>query len=308
MLGMVVIVLMALWTMPYVFAQEANWMTLLSIKDLTGNILLQREQPLLAGHSYNVTAAIDVPFTQSLSVFEATLDSRMVLVGSQFWYLATPNYGGYDPSGFTPGSRTVRFKQIQGKLTLSTLFSVPSDITTSDVEGLKLHFVKKDFQLVAVIVTGGSIVGRVAVKISNAAIETYLNTYIQKSVLLSAGKIDKAYSSFVDNVLQQSQALYQSGLPEKAASLLDIIAPESFPTPPNPSLLIGLIALGGALAVMAVILAVLLIRGRARYGYASGIVSGVQKELAALEVTVAQYDKALASGLKTIRDRLGEVL
>lgn len=305
-LGIVVVVLMVLSTMPYAFAQEANWVALLSAKEPSTKVDLRG--PFLAGQSYNVTMDINVPFTQLFSDFQVTLDSRMIIEGSKFWYIATPSYGGYDPSRFTPGSRTIIFRQIQGKLTLSTVFRVPSDITTSDAERLKLHLVKDGFPLVTVIVTGGSMVGKIAVRISDVTIETYLNTYTSKSTLVSSGKIDTAYAPLVSSVLRQSQALNQSGLPEEATNLLNIIVPEAFPAPPNPSLLIGLMALGGVLAAATVILAVLLTRGRGRSGYAGGIVSGVQKELAALEVTAAQYDKTLADGLKTIRDKLGEVL
>ena len=301
-----VIALMGLLIVSPASAQQVNWVELLSIRDLTGNILLQKEQPLLAGYSYNVTMRINVPFTQP-TYFDVTLDPKMNIKGPQFWYLLTAGYGGYESSRFTPALRTISFKQIQGQLVLSALFSVPSDITESEAGGLKLHFAKVDFQVIKVTVTGGSTVGMVAVKVSDAAIETYLSTYAQKSGLIPVGKIDKAYSRVVNGTLQQSQALYQSGLPEKATSLLNLIDTEAFPAPPNISLMIGLMAGVGALAAIAVILVVLLLRGRAKYGYASSTVGGVQKELAALEVTATQYDKNLADQLKRIRDRLGEV-
>jgi hypothetical protein len=299
---------MALLIVSPASAQQVNWVELLSIRDLTGNVLLQKDQPLIVGHSYNVTIRISVPFSQPTSDFVVALDLNMNLVGTQYWYVLTKNYGGYDPTRFTPGSRAIIFRQIQGQLVVAALFSVPSDITISEAGELMLHFAKSGFQIIKVTVTGGSTVGTVATKISDAALETYMNTYSQKSSLIPMGKIDKAYSLVVNGILQQAQVLNQSGLPEKATSLLNLIDAEAFPAPPNPSFMIGLMAGVGGLAAIAVILAVLLLRGRTKYGYASSLVGGVQKELAALEVTATQYDKGLADRLKSIRDRLGEVM
>jgi len=305
----VVVILMGLLIVSPASAQQVNWVEPLSIWDLTDKVSRQG-QPLIAGHSYNVTMRINVPSPLSPfppTYFDVTLDRNMKAIGAQFWYILTAGYGGYNSSRFTPASQTISFKQIQGQLVLSALFSVPSEITERPAGELKLHFAQSGFQVIKVTITGGSVVGMVAIKISDAVLETYLKTYSDKSSLIPMGKIDAAYSAFVNGVLQQSQALNQSGLTEKATSLLNLIDAAAFPAT-NPSLMIGLIAGVGVLAAVAVILFVFLTRGRTKYGYASSIVGGVQKELAALEVTATQYDKNFADQLKRIRDRLGEVI
>lgn len=305
---MIVLTLIVLAAIPPVLAQQDNWVTVLSIRDLTDNYSLKSEQPLLAGHGYNITMSIRVPFSLPTSDFRVSLDGQMQALGNLFWSIATTNYTGYDPTRFTPGSRSINFKQVQGQFVLSALFTVPQDLTVIAYDQIKLRFLKANFQVVTVSVAGGSVVGRILVNVSDAVIEAYLISYASKSGLVSAGKIDKTYSQLVDSILQQSQDLYKSGLPEKASNLLNTLNPDAFPAPPNSSMVIALTIGVAALAVIVGIVAVLLLRTRTKLGYADNVIGGIQKELAGLEVAAAQYDKNLADKLKNIRNQLAEVL
>jgi hypothetical protein len=289
-----------------VYAQQTNWISVSSVRDLTGNVQLQGGQPLLAGHSYNVTMMISVPFSQAISNFQITLDSAMSASGPQFWYLLSSKYGGYNASTFVPGSKTITFKQVEGKLNLTALFTIPSDITTTVADGISLRFSKDDFQVITVKVTGGSTVGEAAFRISDSAIEAYLDTYSKKTSLIPSGKIDQVYSTLVNDIAQQSQDLYKIGLPEKATDLLNTIDPSLLPTPPNTSYVTLLLAGVVAFAAIAAVLALIYIRGRSRHGFTLAVVGDAQRELAGLEVTAARYDKNLAEQLKNLRDKLGE--
>jgi hypothetical protein len=277
-----------------------------SIRDLTGNVTLQSGQPLLSGHSYNVTVAVTVPFSQTASQFQVTLNSAMKQSGSQFWYVETSGYGGYNSSSFTGGQRVVTFSQVQGKLVLATIFTVPDDFTALKVGGLTLHNLLQNYGLVTITVTGGSTVGTVSLTMSDQAIQTYLTEYSQKSTLISSGKIDPAYTTVVNSTLTQAQSLYSAGLVEQATNVLNTIDPSSFPSPPNSNLVTYLLLGVVVVAVLAVAFLLLLLRSRGRSGVNNSIASEVQKELASLEVTAAQYDKALADRLKRLRDKLGE--
>jgi hypothetical protein len=287
-------------------AQSTNWSTVSSVKDITGNVTLSSGEPLLAGHTYNVTVNVAVPFTAS-SQFQVALNIFMNQSGSQFWYVLTPHYGGYNSSSFTGGQRIVSFSQVSGQLVLATVFTVPQTLTIITSQGITFHYLQQNFTLVTVAV-GSSRVGTVQMNVSDQAIQTYLTDYSQKSTLISSGQIDSAYSQIVNSELAQAQSLYNAGLVEQATSLLVTIDPAAFPAPPNSSfvnyLLIGVVVA----AVLAVVFLVLLLRSRGRSGFYDSIASEVQKELAALEVTAAQYDKALADRLKRLRERLGERL
>lgn len=290
------------------FAQTTNWASVGTVRDITGNVTLHPSDPLIAGHSYNVTVDISVPFNQT-SQFTLTLESSMNRSGSQFWYVLTPNYGGYDASTFKGGQQVVTFNQVKGLLVVSAIFTVPQDLTTMKFGALTLHTLLQTVPLVNVNVTpSGSQVGSVTVNISDQAIQTYLADYQQKSTLISSGMIDSAYMQAVNSELAQAQSLYSSGLVEQATSLLVTIEPANYPAPPNSSyvnyLLIGVLVA----AALAVAFLFLFMRSRGRSGFYDSIASEVQKELAALEVTAAQYDKSLADRLKRQRDRLGERL
>jgi len=292
--------------LPTVYSQQTNWATLVTIRDLTDNTVLRKDQPLLAGHSINVTVSINIPFTQAFSRFDVTLDRSMQIMGSQYWYVITANYGGYDPMGFTPGSKTITFKQVQGQLDLYVLLAIPQEVTISDQAGLKLHFAKQNYEIITVSVTGGSKVGNLTVIISDSSIEAYLNVYAQKSSLMPSGKIDKAYSAFVSSVLQQAQEFFNLGFPDKATNLVNIISVDAFPAPPNTMLTTLLVAAAIGLAVLCIVSVVMLLRSRTSSEYGRSVIGGVQKELAGIEVTAAQYDKALSDRLRALREKLGE--
>jgi hypothetical protein len=288
-----------------------SWASVVAIHDLTGGTTVQPEQPVVAGHAYNITFSIAVPFNETSSQFQVSLNPQLQPQGAQFWYVETPGYAGYNAANFTAGSRTVSFTQIQGQLTLSAEFQIPVNLTLrspSGTNGLVLHFPQDSFQMVTVSVSGGSQAGNVSLTVEDQTIQTYLTTYQQDSNLISSGKIDSSYSSFVDGILTQSQSLYSAGLVSQATSLLGVLTSSSFPAPPNSStstyLAVGLVVV----LIIAVVFAVLAMRRKGQSGVTSSVISDVQKELATLEVTASRYDKNLADRLKTLRERLNDVI
>jgi hypothetical protein len=310
MLGLTVLasLLVSLAATPVV-AQSTNWATVISVRDTTGNVTLTSGASLTAGDSYNITVEISVPFSgQSGSQFTLTLNPSMNRTGSQFWYILTPAYPGYNASAFTGGQTVVTFSQVKGNLTVSAIFSVPKTLTTMKFGDVTLHMTLQSVPVVVVNVVGGTSgpVGGVTMSVSDQVIQNYLADYQTKSTLISSGMIDSSYSDAVNSELQQAQSLYSLGLVEQADALLLTIQPSNYPAPPNGSyvtyLLIGVIVA----AVLAVVFLVMFMRSRGKSGFYDSIASDVQKELAALEVTAAQYDQSLADRLKRLRDRLGE--
>ncbi len=285
-----------------------SWASVTSIHDLTGGTAVQSGQPLIAGHSYNITFLIAVPFNQTSSQFQVSLNPQLQQQGAQYWYVLTPGYSGYDSSSFTAGDKTVSFTQIQGQLTLSAEFQIPVNLTLKSASGLVLHFPQNDFQLITVSVSGGSVAGNVSLNVQDQTIETYLNTYQSDSRLISSGTIDKSYSSFVDNILNQSQSLYSSGLVSQATSLLGVLTSSTFPAPSNSSTETYLGAGLVVVVIIAVVFAVMALRKRGQSSVSSSVVADVQKELAMLEVTASRYDKNLAERLKALRERLNDVV
>lgn len=307
-LGLAVLasLLISLAAVPAV-AQTTNWASVITVRDTTGNVTLHPGDSLTAGDSYNMTLNISVPFSgQSGTQFTLTLDPSMNRTGSQFWYMLTPAYPGYNASSFTGGQRVVTFSQIKGNLTVSAIFTVPKTLTTQKFGDVTLHMILQSVSVVLVNVSGGAQVGVVSMSVSDQVIQTYLADYQKKSTLISSGMIDSTYSNAVDSELAQAQNLYSLGLAEQADALLLTIQPSNFPAPPNSSyvtyLLIGLVVA----AILAVVFLVMFMRSRGKGGFYDSIASEVQKELAALEVTAAQYDQSLADRLKRLRDRLGE--
>jgi len=289
-----------------VLGAQSSWISLVAIQDKTSSTSVAIGKPLLAGHSYNITIQIDVPFTQSGSNFDVALDSSMTASGTQYWYLLTKNYLGYNSTTFKPGERSIRFTQVEGKIQLAVLFSVPATITVRQSLGDTYRFMQEDFALVRVLVTGGSTVGVQSINISDASIESYLTAVSQKSNLVPSGQIDKAYDSLVKGILTQADAVYRLGQPEKATDLLNIISTGNFPAPPSNSLQTILIGAVAVVAVAAVVGFLMFGRANSKASMKASAIDDARNELASLEVTAARYDESLASQLKRLRDKLEE--
>ncbi len=289
-----------------VLGAGTNWVSLISVSDKTSNTPVPVGQPLLAGHSYNVTLQVDVPFTQSGSNFVLTLDNLMTLTGSQYWYLLTKNYGGYDPASFRPGEKGIQFDQVEGKLQLSVLFSVPADITTKQALGMTYRFLQKDYPVVQVTVTGGSMVGSQTFNLSDSSIENYLKTADQKSNLVPSGQIDKSYDPLIKAILAQADVIYNLGLPEKATDILNVVNTSNFPAPPSNSLQTVLFGAVALVAIIAVVAFLMFSRANSRASMRASAIDQTRNELASLEITAARFDEALAGQLKSLREKLGE--
>jgi hypothetical protein len=295
----------------------AGWVSSGSIQDLTGNFNLAQGQALLAGHSYNMSVQINVPNTStSTKTFQVSLNDRLgpATTGqSVYWVVHTSQYPGYNRTGFT-GGKTVTFNYVQGTLKLSAYFQVPLNFTipvatysTPSGNGtLTLHLPQDNVIFISVVPVGSTGTGSFSASVEDQTIQTYVTDYNQTANLVPAGKIPSTYSSIVNSVLAEAQALDKLGLPDQGTTLLGAVVPSAFPTPPSNSLQTYLLIGFAGAVVVVILLAVLMLRSRGKSGYSVGIINDVQKDLAVLEVTAAKYDKAMADKLKSLRDKLSE--
>lgn len=295
-----------------------GWVASGSIYDLTGNANLSTGDALVAGHSYNLTLQIDVPNTSTQpSQFQVSLNNAFgesKSGPSVYWVVHTAAYPGYNRSSFEGGSKTVSLNYIQGTVKLSAYFEVPVDFTIpvahystpSGNGSVTLHLPQEGVKLASVVPVGQSSIGYFSASVEDQSIQTFQTDYNQTSSLIPSGKISTSYSSLVNGILAQAQALNKLGLPTNGSALLNLVVPSAFPAPPSSALqtylLLGLV---GAIVVI-VVLAMVAVRSRGKSGYSTGIINDVQKDLAVLEVTAAKYDKSMADKLKSLRDRLSE--
>lgn len=288
-------------------AQTSNWVTVTSVKDLTGNITLGNGEPLVAGHTYNVSIDVQVPVTNTKLKFNVTLNSLVEPSGYQFWHLGTPQYPGFDASMFTSSLKSVGFEQIVGTVSLSAVFKVPTNLTEVTDNGITLHFSNPGFQLITATQTGGAQpVGEAVEPVSDQSIQTYLSTYQAKSTLVSSGQMDPTYSAFMKSQLDLAQSMFQAGLTEQATLMLNTLTPTALPGPPNSSYVSYVFIAAILLAVLAASLGILYLRSRGTRGYSVGVANEITRQLASLEVMAGRYDKALADQLKSLREKLAE--
>lgn len=296
----------------------SGWVTSGSIYDLTGNANLAQGQALISGHSYNMTMEIEIPNTST-----STLQYQVALNGafqpastgqSVFWVVHTPNYPGYNRTGFAGGSKSVTFNYYQGIVKLSAYFQVPGNFTIPNARystptgngTVTLHLPVNNVVLASIIPTGSTPTGYFAASVSDQTMQTFATTYNQTSALIPSKKISSSYSNIVNAILAEAQTLNNLGLPDQGTTLLNAVTATAFPVPPSNALQTYLLIGVGVLAVVVLVLAVVMVRNKGRRGYSVGVVGDVQKDLAVLEVTAAKYDRAMADKLKSLRERLSE--
>ena len=307
------------------FAQSSNqwnargWVSSSTIYDMTGNANMNQNSPLIAGHSYNLTLVVTVPNTSvSTKTFDLSLNNFLTpsTAGQSgtYWAVHNPSYGGFNQSGFVPGDKSVTFNYVQGILKVSAYFEVPVNFTipiarysTPSGNGtLTLHLPQDGVVLASVVPAGSTSTGFFSASIEDQTVQAYLNDYNQTSNYVPAGKIPSTYSSLVNSILAEAQALDKLGLASNGTALLSVVVPSAFPTPPSSTLQTYLLGGLAAAVIVIVLLLVFTLRSRGKSGYSTGIINEVQKDLAVLEVTAAKYDKAMADKLKSLRDKLSE--
>ncbi len=295
-----------------------GWVASGTIFDLTGNANLAQGSALVTGHSYNMTLQINVPNTStSTPQFQVSLNNAFLpsTAGqSVYWVVHTPNYAGYNRTGFSGGSKTVTFNYNQGTVKLSAYFQIPGNFTIPTAKystpagngTITLHIPLNNVILASVVPLGSTGTGSFAASISDQTIQLFATQYNQTSTLIPSGKISSSYSTIVNSILAEAQALNGLGLPDQGTALLKAVTQSAFPTPPSTGLQTDLLVGLAILVILVVLLAVLMVRSRGKSGYSVGIINDVQKDLAVLEVTAAKYDRAMADKLKSLRDKLSE--
>jgi hypothetical protein len=264
-----------------------------------------------------MTILISVPNTStSTRQYQVSLNSEFGAATGQsvFWVVHTPEYAGYNRTGFIGGDKTVTFKYVQGTVRLSAYFQIPVNFTipiakysTPSGNGtLTLHLPQSSVIFVSVVPEGSTSTGSFTASVEDQTIQSYLTGYNQTAALVPSGRIPSTYSSLVNSILAEAQALNKLGLADNGTVLLNALVPSAFPTPPSSSLQTYLLVSLAAAVAVVILLAVVTIRSRGRSGYSVGIINDVQKDLAVLEVTAAKYDRALADKLKSLRDKLSE--
>jgi hypothetical protein len=308
---------------PFAHAQSLGgwssngWVTSGSVYDLTGNANLTQGQALVTGHDYNMTLKVTVPNTStSTPQFQVSINTLLQPAKSPsvFWTLHTLAYPGYNRTSFNPVLKTVTFNYVQGTVRLSAYFEVPGNFTipvakyaTPSGNGtITLHIPQNGVIFVSIVPVGSTSTGYFSAPVQDQTIQAFLNQYNQTANLVPSGKIPSVYSSFVNPILNESQALNKLGLPDQGTTLLGALIPSAFPTPPNSSLQTYLLIGLAVAVVLVVLLAVMMMRSRGRSGYSTSLIGEVQKDLAVLEVTAAKYDRAMADKLKSLRAKLSD--
>ncbi|GGU00589.1 hypothetical protein GCM10007116_17280 [Sulfodiicoccus acidiphilus] len=288
---------------------SSNWVKLVSVYDETTGQRVSNASQLLAGDTYNVTFDVNVPFSDPSAFYVVSIDPSMELYGSQFWYVLSPSYPGFNVSTFDPTHTAIRFSQVQGTLELAAVFTVPNNITyVGNEQGVVIQRPLYGVDVISVL-AGTSIVGYYSPVLVSSQILQYQQLYTQDSLLLSSHKVNSLYTPAYQAVMAQAQSLYGQGLVSQAISTLELLNSSNFPPPPSPpsdALLFAGFGAAGALAVVAVVALVLFSRTRSRVSAMESAITSAANQLSSLKATLSSYDQRLAEEVDRLTKKLRE--
>jgi len=287
---------------------QVNWISSYSIRDLTDNRDLASGEPLIAGHSYRIAMTIQVPDTLQGVTFTINLyrDMNATAPAAQIWIVESEGYQGFDRAAFRPAEHSVVFNRIQGTLRISATFQVPQNFNIVSSYGGVVIREPKDNIPVIYIVSGGSTVGNINLRIVDSVIQTYETLYKERSNLIPSGSVDRAYEPLINSLLSQASSLASQGLYDQAISLLRSVDPRSLPQPPSGTIVIALGGAAGALAAAAAALFVMLSRARASRDDALEKIRQARNRVAGIKVRAQKLDRVLAQEIEDIEKLLGD--
>jgi hypothetical protein len=284
-------------------AQSGGWITAYKIYDYHSNQLLVSYSPstgivnssaVLPGDQVKAEITINIAAAGS---GDLKLETNMgQIISGQFWALESG--GNYSlGSDFSAGANPASFNWVQGSFTIDLYGTVPSPSNAVSTAPITI------FQLYGP--TSGIALDGITIQASSAAMTQFISLLQTKqgqvNSLRSQG-VDSGYIAIWENIISAAQTTANNGNVADAIAMLNALDTSNAPMGSElSSLYIPLIVV---FAVIAAIFAVMFMRARGKVSYFQLVVEDQVKDLEGLTMRAARVDRAMASNLDSIKDRL----
>jgi len=284
---------------------EGSWITSYTVADASTNEVLMEVDfaagrnytyaPILGGSEIVVTFTVNVFTTGSGNLKIATAMDHSAIVTDRYWELAS---SGYDlGSSFNPNSASTEFNWAKGTFTMKCYGK------TKAVSG------PSRLVLVQLASSTGDVLDNIQPVIITAAVDEFTKIYNQQNAKLQslvASGVAAGYTQMFSNVLNQAVSLANKGYVSDAVALLNSI-PSSGEPMPSTMEVIMLPVMGIAVAGL-VVFAFLFLRARGKNSYTQLVIEDQIRDLEGLTLRAAKVDRAMASNLDSVKERLKSIV
>jgi hypothetical protein len=282
---------------------SSGWITSYDIYDYNSNQhLAQYNAAEGINQSFaSIVPGAEVKVTFTINVFTAGSGDLKLATSlqnppqGQYWTLSSGSTYTLG-SDFNPNSQEASFNWVVGTFTMSAAGIVP---TSSSETGAPVDLVTLYGP------TGGTPLATITVSATSAAMTQFLTLYNEKAAHLKSLESSGIVQGYIDlyrNVLNESTVEADAGQVTSAIALLNQLNISNEPASSTTQALF--LPVAGVLAAVAVIFAILFMRVRGKVSYFQLVVEDQIKDLEGLTLRASKIDRAMASNLDSVKDRL----
>ena len=286
---------------------EGDWFTSYSVEDQgTGELMVEVDfeadlnrtlSPIFGGSELAITFTVDVPVTSPNTLLKLKTALIHPTGEDVFWKLVSQDY---ELTAYNPNSQDVQFYQAKGELTMTLYGKVPIYIA----QDIPVRYI-----LVTLYGPAGETLDQLRVTVVSAETSEYQEILVEKEDDLQSLKdrgVAPGYIELYENVLNESMVQAGLGNVESAIGMLNTLDVDNVPAY---STVEGLfLPVVGVLIAVAVVLAVMFIRGRGRLQYVTMVLEDQIRDLEGLTLRASRIDRTISTSLESVKDRLKSVV
>lgn len=240
---------------------------------------------------------------------ELILETNFERTGDAFWQLVNPrDFAGIDTSTWTPGSRSIRVKEVAGVAQIGVRGRVPINLTVETLTpDLSRHFLK-NFTIVQLRIAGApgsGVLDAKIVEVTDPVIQKYDELLAARKNLIGSTSTDPVFASVYNRLIALAQDFKKKGNVNGSIDVLNTLpaAAAGLPVAPTNDTTPFIAGLGGA-AVVIVALGFMWVRSRSKVYYLNSKVDDQARKLDLTLVRLNKIDKSLADEITQIKEEL----
>jgi hypothetical protein len=298
---------------------DERWIVAYKVVDLSSKQLaLERDYeldrdlqnaPLLAGGEYNITIFLDVGLTAAYANLTLSVNLDHASNVDRYWEIHTTELNLTED--YNPNEAEFKFRQVEGRYSVSTFGKIPSDRTITDLgHGESLHrpVSHKFIQLTG---PDGSLLDEIALTVIDSEIDGYRYYLGQRLADLEGyleTQVDPAFTGLFESLIALAEAEAEAGFVGTAQSILESIDIDIPPIRTEATFQEKyFLPVVGGLGALVVILGILFFKANGRLSFTKMIVEDQIRELEGLTLRASRTDRNLGQRLQEINDKLKEL-
>jgi len=279
-----------------------EWITKYRVEDAkTGLLMLDVDfggesrtiSPIFPGAELKVTITVKIDVTNPDTLLNMRTSMPKSLLKDVYWELVSQDY---ELVGYNPSDNRVQFYQTKGELVISLYGRIPPDVTTGE---------PIEYLVVTLYGPSGNTLDNIRLTVVTAEMGEYQTILSQKEEKLRSLKesgVAPGYVELYENIVEESKAQAAAGNVDSAIALLNTLTVSNEPAAP---LLEGLFFPAvGILIAVAVVFAILFVRGRGKMQFVLLTIEDQIKDLEGLTLRASKVDRAISSSLESVKERL----